>query len=449
MRYKLLLGIPLAAVSLVALSACEIAGENVSAERCETVAEELDRLDAVADAAQANPNFGPADQVWLDQAEHVAALAWVTCEQLGETTTTTEPEQTTTTTEATTSTTSLNPPSSTTIVAPTPPGLPVAPASIPAPATWAIETQFFTNGWTQQGTDVAAFRTNCSFSHFDFSDPIVAPGVPNGSHGHQFFGNHSAGADSTTMATGASTCDGGSANRTGYWTPGIIDARTSALQTSFDTIGGRTPGPTGYLALQTYYKRGYQGVQRGQITRWFPAGLRMVAGDPRRTEPTGQGTSAVIQYACTPPGPTGAVFGTESIPSCSAGQNFQMIIRFPQCWNGRDLDSSDHQSHMAYSIVGVGCPSSHPVALPEITEHVRIRVPAGQNTAQWALTSDTYLAGQTNVAGRAGYSGHADWWNGWDPAVGQAIIDGCYVPNEWDCQFSIPQLGSPEQPPGR
>lgn len=442
------------AVAAVGVPACELLDEDVSADRCATVEAELESLDAVADAAQANPSITDADRAFIAQAERVAQLAWVTCQQIDGTTTTTG--QTTTTTEPPITTTSTTgpPPSSTTTTVPNPqnPGLPVAPASIPAPATWAINSPFFANGWTQGGTDVAAFRTNCSFSHAAYNDPIVAPGQPGASHLHTFFGNASVTAASTTMDAGSSTCDGGTANRTGYWTPGVIDTRTDELITNFDTIGGQQPGPSGYLALQVYYKRGYQGVEAGEITRWFPAGLRMIAGNPRRTEPTGDG-NPIIQYACTTPGPTGAVFGPENIPNCQPGQNFQMIIRFPQCWDGRNLDSIDHQSHMAYSIPGQGCPSSHPVPLPEITEHVRIRVPSGNNragqphdTRYWALTSDTYL-GTGNPNGRAGYSGHADWWNGWDPAVGQAIIDGCYVPREFDCQFSIPGLGSPEQPP--
>lgn len=432
----------------------------------EPTPQEVEDLQAEGERLAANPNLSVR---WVFVMAALAALLGLCATILAEvrdlepappTTTTTS----TTVAPTTTSTSALPPPSSTTTTVPPThhAGLPVLPASIPARATWALDRQFFASGFTQQGTDVAAFRTNCSFSHALYDDPLVAPGQPGASHLHTFFGNHAATAATTTMDTGSSTCDGGTANRTGYWTPGVVDTRTDELITNFDTIGGQPTGPQGYLAMQVYYKRGYQGVEAGEITRWFPQGLRMIAGDPRRTEPTGQG-NPVIQYACTPRGPTGAVFGGESIPQCATGQNFQMIIRFPQCWIGpagnapgtaadESLWRSD-QSHMAYSVPGQGCPASHPVALPEITEHVRIVVPSGTNQAgqphdsrYWALTSDTYL-GNGDPNGRAGYSGHADWWNGWDPEVGQAIIDGCYVPREFDCQFSIPGLGSPEQGP--
>ena len=45
-------------------------------------------------------------------------------------------------------------------------------------------------------------------------------------------------------------------------------------------------------------------------------------------------------------------------PNCGGGTVLQ--IRFPDCWDGRNLDSADHKSHMAYT-VGGGCPSNYPV----------------------------------------------------------------------------------------
>jgi hypothetical protein len=84
---------------------------------------------------------------------------------------------------------------------------------------------------------------------------------------------------------------------------------------------------------------------------------------------------------------------------------------------------------MAYGNPGSGCPSSHPVPLPEITMNVRYYVPAGANTSTWRLSSDTY-------SGPAGYSGHADWWNGWDRNVFQRVVNNCYA-RALDCQMGL------------
>lgn len=40
------------------------------------------------------------------------------------------------------------------------------------------------------------------------------------------------------------------------------------------------------------------------------------------------------------------------------------------CWDGKNLDSPDHKSHVTYSGTGASgggsCPSSHPVKLPQV-----------------------------------------------------------------------------------
>ena len=46
-------------------------------------------------------------------------------------------------------------------------------------------------------------------------------------------------------------------------------------------------------------------------------------------------------------------------------------IRFPTCWDGVNLDSPDHISHIAYPVNGsfesnAPCPASHPVRIPQL-----------------------------------------------------------------------------------
>jgi hypothetical protein len=49
--------------------------------------------------------------------------------------------------------------------------------------------------------------------------------------------------------------------------------------------------------------------------------------------------------------------------------------------------------------------------------------------ANWRLSSDTYT-------GPAGASGHADWWNGWDFATFQKVVDNCYQ-GAFDCHMNL------------
>ncbi len=49
--------------------------------------------------------------------------------------------------------------------------------------------------------------------------------------------------------------------------------------------------------------------------------------------------------------------------NCKDG--IRLEIMFPSCWNGKDVDSTDHKSHLAYpNLVGDGqCPDGFPVRL--------------------------------------------------------------------------------------
>ena len=283
-------------------------------------------------------------------------------------------------------------------------------------------------GWSNQritragyskgpGDGSAAFRTNCRFSHANFDDPIVFPGQSRVTHLHSFFGNTDVDAASThdsILNSGNSTCAGGTANRSAYWAPSIIDTATgvpvisNANQLDRDNF------------LQVYYKTGYQGVLPDTVVN-FPQGLRIVAGSASSTRAQDK-----VWYHCgEPDGPSQA-----SMPMCPPGSLLIMSVVFPQCWDGVNLDSPDHKSHMAYGAgwPDKGCPTSHPVPLAEITQNYRYRVPAS-GMANWRLSSDMYN-------GPAGYSGHADWMNGWDPAVFQRIVDNCYK-GGYDCSMNL------------
>ena len=39
-----------------------------------------------------------------------------------------------------------------------------------------------------------------------------------------------------------------------------------------------------------------------------------------------------------------------NLPLCAPGEVAEASIEFPDCWDGRRLDSPDHQAHMTYSV---------------------------------------------------------------------------------------------------
>ena len=240
----------------------------------------------------------------------------------------------------------------------------------------------------------------------NYDDAIVYPGQKGASHLHAYFGNTGADYASTRESiekTGNSTCSGGTANRTGYWVPAIIDTKDGA--------------PVKPDKMMIYYKTSYRVVSNNVSP--FPAGLRMVAGNMRSTGPQeGVGWKCYNQTVDT---------YSKTIPaSCPVGATLEATIGFPICWDGKNLDSPNHKSHMSEPVqlqsapYTWSCPATHPVLMPSMEQKVQYVVTEAGASARWRLSSDNY---GTEKAG--GYSLHADWFNGWDMAIQEAFIKNC------------------------
>lgn len=275
---------------------------------------------------------------------------------------------------------------------------------------------------TSHGGVEGDFREPCSVSHFAFNDPIVFPGQPGVSHLHMFYGNTATDANSTADSlanSGGSTCAGGIGNRSGYWMPALID-----------TLDGTPQVPTG---VQTYYK---SGPHPGSQIQSLPTGLRMIAGNSKAT--TAAATNSIAtRFVCISSTSIGPSLGY--IPGdCAAGSQVWAMIVFPSCWDGVNLDSPDHKSHMSYAVgdpssaTGQGCPSTHPVKLPEITMIGEYLVPTAGAAARWRFSSDNY----DPATGPGGYSSHADWFNGWQPSVVKTWTTNC-LNKQVDCHSYI------------
>lgn len=261
-------------------------------------------------------------------------------------------------------------------------------------------------------TDVGAFRVVCSVSHMSNDDPMVFPNQQGATHHHTFYGNTSVNFKSnlnTLSSTGNSTCNGGTMNRSAYWHPTMINTTTNAPVL-----------PDNNQAI-FYYKTGYRGVKPNQV-KSPPKGLRMLVGNPKATS---AGEVQATHYKCLSNGHT----SYKSIPNCGAGDAVQFIVDFPQCWDGKNLDSPNHKDHMAYA--SNGCPSSHPVAIPEISLNMTYKITSANQATKWRLASDNYA---NSSAG--GYSGHADWVNGWDEATFAGIVRNCLNTSK-DCKAHL------------
>ena len=278
-------------------------------------------------------------------------------------------------------------------------------AKIPTAAAGWSGPRLQATAQTVNADVIGAFRLGCFYSHMSFNDPIVYPGQPGKSHLHVFFGNTGTDANSTSAtiaATGSSTCSGGTLNRSAYWVPAMID-----------TTDGSPVTPS---AIMVYYKTGYGGVKPTDV-KAVPTGLRMISGAAGGT-PTAPST--VGRFSCVG-GNLGVGWQTTVPSTCYQDNSLIMEVSFPQCWDGVNLDSPDHKSHMAEA-TGSGCPKTHPVALPAIAYEIYYDLSKVtlSRMAKWRLSSDNYA---TTSAG--GYSAHGDYLMGWDPATMGKVIKNC------------------------
>ena len=154
----------------------------------------------------------------------------------------------------------------------------------------------------------------------------------------------------------------------------------------------------------------------------LPHGLKFVFGfDP--TNPKAPKTGSGY-FTCSGPGATGGRYKsiTEALPFCPVGSRLGATIVAPKCWDGKNLDSSDHRSHMAYPSYGSWgyerCPSTHPYAIPTFTMGAWFTVDANLKT--WYLSSDHMLPGAA-----PGSTFHADFFMAWDPTVKKIWTDHC------------------------
>lgn len=293
-------------------------------------------------------------------------------------------------------------------------GMPkIDPTKIPAPNPLASHDLKVrpTANTVPTGDAIGAFRNQCEFSHINFDDFIVSPRQPGAAHAHVYCGNASANAFSTdvSLAQGATTASGGKANQSAYWMPAMLmpDATRAGYYV-----------PVIPLIWNNYYKTGYNQIPIASIKE-LPNGLVVIAGsNPMNTKLETADTSN-FGFACND-------VPSVTIPSCPAGGDITVHGTFPNCWDGKNLDSPDHRSHMAYSGGGV-CPSTHPVAVVQLGFHVHYHVLPNTDTSKWKLSCDM---------GQGGLCSHADAKILWDTAIRDEWMQGC-IYSRGDCQANM------------
>lgn len=249
-----------------------------------------------------------------------------------------------------------------------------------------------TTGFPSGGTNPGIFTDTCTRSKTAPDDPIMMPGMTGMSMQHDFFGNPSVDASSTaaTLRGGSTTCST-SADASAYWTP-VVYQHGHPLTPQRTLLYWRTPGAIASSA------------------RTMPQGISLIAGDESATAP--QSTS-VVDWTCTTTAADRRPARGDLPHDCPGGSQLRLVISFPDCWDGHTMDGRDRSG--AVYATRAGCPSSHPVHIPQLVLHVTYPTSSGDGIT---LSTGPQTQGPP-------VTGHADFVSGWQQPRMDADVAAC------------------------
>ncbi|MDN3289828.1 DUF1996 domain-containing protein [Streptomyces thermocarboxydus] len=199
---------------------------------------------------------------------------------------------------------------------------------------------------------------------FNSDNVIAAPGVSNGAHHfHDYIGNQATNAFvSDDELTRAETSCEDQRDKSSYYWP-VLRLQNGTEEQDAQSPGGGIEGNAGEIVTPKDVTLTFVGNPKAKVTA-MPRLLRIITGDAKSF--VNGPANANASWSCT---------GFEDrqlkdkYPLCPEGSDVVRSFAFQSCWDGRNIDSANHRTHMAFTDAEGNCPAGFQ-PIPQLVQRI-------------------------------------------------------------------------------
>ncbi len=199
---------------------------------------------------------------------------------------------------------------------------------------------------------------------FNSDNVIAAPGVSNGAHHfHDYIGNQATNAFvSDDELTRAETSCEDQRDKSSYYWP-VLRLQNGTEEQDAQSPGGGIEGNAGEIVTPKDVTLTFVGNPKAKVTA-MPRLLRIITGDAKSF--VNGPANANASWSCT---------GFEDrqlkdkYPLCPEDSDVVRSFAFQSCWDGRNIDSANHRTHMAFTDAEGNCPAGFQ-PIPQLVQRI-------------------------------------------------------------------------------
>ena len=225
------------------------------------------------------------------------------------------------------------------------------------------------------GGSTGTFTTSCGTNGNDNHNSdniIVAPGVDNGAqHTHDYVGNQDNNAFTSDQEfLQADTSCQNQGDKSSYYWP-VLRLQDGTDEFDANDLGGGAEGNIGKILEASEAQLKFVGNKTSDVVA-MPQALRIITGDAKAF--TNGLANANTNWSCT--GFEDRQL-TDKYPICPEGSSVVRTSFFQSCWDGQNIDSANHRTHVDFVEADGSCANGFQ-AIPQLQARLVYDVPAPQ-----------------------------------------------------------------------